>query len=62
MIEADYTQSLRNNTEDLAIGTNSWGRSASDPDWRSDYFHGQIDDFMIFDHALSNAEVFALGI
>ena len=61
-IEADYTQGLRNNSEDLAIGTNTWGRSVTDPDWRSDYFHGQIDDFMVFDHALSNAEIFALSI
>ena len=59
--EFDFTSGISGNTEDLAIGANTWARSDRDPDWRNDYFNGEISDFMIFGRALSNAEIHAVA-
>ena len=60
--EFDYLVGLGSNTEDLTIGANTWARTDSNPDWRNDYFDGQIEDFSLFDCALSNSEIYALSL
>jgi hypothetical protein len=53
---------LATNSEDLTIGANTWARSDSNTDWRNGYFDGQIEDFSLFDYALSNSEIYALSL
>ena len=47
--ELDFHQTLESNTQDLAIGANTWARSADNPNWTWDNFDGRIRDFMVFD-------------
>ena len=59
--EHDFTVNLASNTEGLTLGANTWCRTDSNPEWRSDYFDGTIENFLIFDQALSNWEVYAMN-
>ena len=57
----EFKVDLTQNTGSLVIGANTWARTEKNPDWRADYFDGWIDDFIIFDHALSPQEVAGVG-
>ncbi len=57
----DFMTGIDTNTNNLAIGANTWARHAGKPDWTADYFDGTILDFGIYDRALTRAEVLALG-
>ncbi len=60
-LKEEFTVGLENNQERLAIGANIWARSDYRPTWSDDHFAGTIDDFAIYDRALTRAEVAALG-
>ena len=59
--EPNFKVGLSDNTESLVVGANTWARTDSNPDWRADHFDGRIDDFTIYDHALSPEEVAGIG-
>ena len=45
----EMTQGLAQNTSDLALGANIWGRSSDDPHWAGSHFDGRIRNFVIHD-------------
>ena len=47
--EAEFTQSLQQNTQNMAIGANTWSRNADRPNKTWDNFDGRISDFVIYD-------------
>ncbi len=47
---------LTTNAESLAVGANTWSRTAGTTGSYRDYFDGTIEDFAIFDQALTPAE------
>ncbi len=56
----DYTGGIKNNTEPLVIGANSWASDDGEADHLRDYFDGQIDEVAIMDHPLSVDDVSSL--
>jgi Ca2+-binding RTX toxin-like protein len=52
-----FQQGIATNTSDLAIGANTWGRSASNPRWTSDFFCGVISRFTIYSSQLTPAAI-----
>ena len=46
--ETDFTQGLQENTQNMAIGANTWARNADHPNKTWDAFDGRISDFTIF--------------
>ncbi len=61
--ETGFTGGIENNTESLVIGANTWARDAGNPDWRADFFQGEITEFTLYDRALSRTEVdFVAGV
>lgn len=59
--EHEFTQGIVGNEETLAIGANIWARSDRDPDWAGDFFQGTLTDFVVYDRALTRAEVVFLA-
>ena len=57
----EFTQGLDNNVEELAIGANIWGRSASEPNWSSNQFDGRISEFVLYDAQFDRHQVAALA-
>ena len=55
--EYEFTQGLEQNTQNLVIGANGWGRSDQNPDWTRDYFEGTIRDFVIYSTQYDHSEV-----
>ena len=55
--EPEFTQDLTPNTFSLVLGANTWARDDRNPDWRADYFDGTIEDFSVYDHALTKPEI-----
>ena len=58
---AGFTDGLANNDRSWAIGANTWGRSASQPNRTWDTFHGQIEDFQVFDRQFDDLGIAALA-
>ncbi len=59
--ESDFTQGLDENTQNLVIGANAWGRTEEYPDKAWDHFDGQIGGFIIFDSQYDGSEVAMLA-
>ncbi len=57
----EFTGGIENNAESLVIGANTWARDAGNPNWRADFFAGQIREFTIYNRALNRAEAALLG-
>ncbi len=57
--DLEFKQDLRQNTQNLVIGANAWGRTEECPDKTWDHFNGQIGDFTIFDSQFDAHEVAA---
>ena len=53
----DMTTDLTLNTNSLVLGARTSGRTDRNPDQRGDPFDGTIEDFAIFDRALTDREV-----
>jgi hypothetical protein len=59
--DADFTQDLQQNTQNLVIGANTWSRTDDYPHKTWDHFDGQIDDFVIFETQYEAHEVAMLA-
>lgn len=59
--QSEFTQGLKGNTENLAIGANTWARDDSNPAGTWDPFDGRIKGFTIYNAQLDATEVAALG-
>jgi hypothetical protein len=59
--ELEFTQDLTQNTQNMAIGANTWARTDDHPNRTWDHFDGQIRDFMIFDSQYDRGEVATLA-
>ncbi len=59
--DTEFTTGIDPNREDLAIGANTWARTADNPDWRANYFTGTISDFVVYGKQLDRNEVAALA-
>ena len=57
----DFTQGLEDNTQNLIIGANGWGRTADHPYKAWDHFDGTIGDFVILDSQYDRNEVAVLS-
>ena len=55
--KTDFTQGLQNNAENLAIGTNTWNRSESNPNHTSNHFVGGISSFSFFDKQFDRRDI-----
>ena len=53
----EFTQGLETNSENLAIGANTWARNAERPYKTWDSFGGQISDFTVYDSQYDYQEV-----
>ncbi|MEM7311906.1 MAG: LamG-like jellyroll fold domain-containing protein [Planctomycetota bacterium] len=59
--ETDFTQGLAENTQNLVIGANGWGRNEDRPDKAWNHLDGQITDFTIFDQQFDHNQVRSLA-
>jgi hypothetical protein len=59
--EPEFTGGIEQNAESLVLGANTWARDQGNPNWRADFFAGEIREFTIYNRALSRAEVGLLG-
>jgi Ca2+-binding RTX toxin-like protein len=58
--EIGFTANLLLNTKSLIVGASNWYRTASNPGGLWDHFEGRINDFTVYDHALSEKEIKAI--
>ena len=59
--EADFTQTLELNTQNMAIGANTWSRNENYPDYTRDHFVGQISDFIVYSRQYDRDEIAQLA-
>ena len=58
---AEFTQGIENNAENLVVGANTWARSASKPYGTWNNFDGQISDFTIYDSQYDHNAIAAMA-
>jgi Ca2+-binding RTX toxin-like protein len=58
---AEFTQTLELNTQNMAIGANTWSRSESHPDYTRDHFAGRISDVIVYNRQYDSDQIAQLA-
>ena len=60
-VESGFEQGMSNNTENLVVGANGWGRTEDRPYKAWDEFDGRISNFVVYGRQLSPVEVASIS-